>query len=81
MTISYKASQELVDNGYMTKEKQAEGIRNGDITSPPKYEFAPEPVKRAYEALQLAIEENRKDWEANLPNGSTLGKVTLNISK
>ena len=81
MTLSYKASQELVDNGYMTKEKQAEGIRNGDITSPPKYEFAPEPVKRAYEALQLAIEENRKDWEDNLPNGSTLGKVTLNISK
>jgi len=81
MTLSYKASQELVDNGYMTKEKQAEGIKNGDITSPPKYEFAPEPVKRAYEALQLAIEENRKDWEANLPNGSTLGKVTLNISK
>ena len=25
MTLSYKASQELVDNGYMTKEKQAEG--------------------------------------------------------
>jgi hypothetical protein len=81
MKLSFIASEELVKKGYLTKEKQAEGIKNGDITSPPKYEFAPEPVKRAYEALQLAIEENRKDWEANLPNGSTLGKVTLNISK
>ena len=79
--LTFENSEKMVVDGFLTREAQAKMIQQGKISTPPKMHYAPKQVKEAFDSLLKVVEENRKQWEDNLPAGQTIGKVTLNISK
>ena len=79
--LTFENSEQMVVDGFLTREAQAKMIQQGKISTPPKMHYAPPSVKEAFKSLLEEVEKSRKQWEDNLPAGQTIGKVTLNISK
>ena len=79
--LSFENSNKMVEAGYLTKEAQNKMIREGKISTPPKMHYAPIEIKDAWDVFEAIVDEHKMTWEDNLPEGQTIGKVTINISK
>ena len=79
--LSFENSNKMVEAGYLTKDQQNKMIKDGKVSTPPKMHYAPIEIKDAWDTFETIVDENRKLWISNLPEGQTIGKVTINISK
>jgi|TARA_R100000482_G_C5081597_1_gene126353 hypothetical protein len=77
----------LVDSGVDTdiiETLVANAVAKGTVSSSSrvgKLGFAPESLKRKIEELEAEFTRCKDEWNANLPSGQTVSKISINCNK
>ena len=77
----------LVDSGVdadIIETLVANAVAKGTVSSSSrvgKLGFAPESLKRKIEELEAEFIRCKDEWNANLPSGQTVSKISINCNK